>query len=110
MSNIVVQSASAHALTRSTQDRLEAASGALALLQEAHVLAFFREQPLLWVQCLHHHYPLQGAHLASFESLWDWKRLSASRAVAWTPEMLGQHAHAWDWDALSKNPSPPWSG
>ena len=70
------------ALSVSTQQRLDAAAGALARIQEGHTLAFFQAHSSLFVCCLQNHYPLTSTELQAFDGLWDWKRLSASRALA----------------------------
>ena len=66
MNQLIIQAPASHALTLATQQRLDAASGALALIQEAHTLAFFRAHPALFLGCLQTHYPLSGAELAGF--------------------------------------------
>ena len=98
---------SAQALSAFERERLDMVAHTLAGLHEQQALQFFRDYPQLLKACLQNHYPLTASLLATPGVTWDWRALSASRALQWDADLIAQFAAHWDWDILSKTPPCP---
>ncbi|MEY3145797.1 MAG: hypothetical protein RL342_1468, partial [Pseudomonadota bacterium] len=108
MSGLVVQPG-ARQLQGPLLQRLDIVASALAELETRQTRQFFQEFATLLDHCLYQHYPLTPAMLGHQPRRWDWRRLSSSRALAWTDQLLDEQADQLDWLALSQNPALPWS-
>ena len=91
------------------KQRLDIVASTLSSLESRQIMAFFREHAALLAQCLYRHYPLTPEILAHQVVDWDWRRLSSSRALAWSEQLIDEHANTLDWTALSQNQAVPWT-